>query len=115
MRDARHYKNMIQKNTGASIGFALAASAVYASNFGFCEAKHHSTPEWRQIASGLKSKYGDTLTRDEALSEMGPIKNETMSIRIPGDLLALIDQKAKAETRTRSNMIIAALREKFLK
>ena len=41
--------------------------------------------------------------------------NDTLSIRIPGDLLALIDQQAKAESRTRSNMIVAALREKFFK
>ena len=39
--------------------------------------------------------------------------NDTLSIRIPGDLLALIDQQAKTESRTRSNMIVTALKKYF--
>lgn len=46
-------------------------------------------------------------------SEIKTTANDTLSIRIPGDLLALIDQQAKAESRTRSNMIVAALRKYF--
>lgn len=113
MRDARHFKNMINKNPSASIGFSLAAAAVYAARFGVCEAEHHGTPEWRQIARDLKSKYGDTLTADEVLSEMGTISNDTISIRIPSDLLALIDQRAKDEDRTRSKIIVMAIKKYF--
>lgn len=115
MRDAKHFKNLINKNPNASIGFTLAASAVYASRYVLCENEHHGTPEWKQIARDLKSKYGETLTAEETLAEMQPITNETMSVRIPSDLLDMIDQQAKTESRTRSNMIIAALKEKFCK
>ena len=38
---------------------------------------------------------------------------QALSIRIPGDLLALIDQQAKTESRTRSNMIVTALKKYF--
>lgn len=41
--------------------------------------------------------------------------NDTVSVRIPGDLLTLIDQKAEEESRTRSNMIIAILKDYFKK
>ena len=29
---------------------------------GQCEAEHHGTEEWRQIARDLKERYGEALT-----------------------------------------------------
>ncbi len=70
MRDAKHYRNLLKSNPSASVGFTLAASAVYAARFGICEAEHHSTDEWKTIARQLKADYGDQLTADEVRSEM---------------------------------------------
>lgn len=70
MRDARHYRRLLDNNPNASIGFTLAASAVYAERYGVCEAEHHSSEEWKQIARNLKADYGETLTPDEVRAEM---------------------------------------------
>lgn len=70
MRDKQHYLNMFERNPHASIGFTLAAAAVYAARYGVCEPENHSTEEWKQIARDLKENYGETLTRDEVLFEM---------------------------------------------
>jgi len=71
MRDANHFRKMFDDNPGAGIGFSLAASAVYAQRYGVCEAQQHGTEEWRAIAIDLKHRYGETLTTEQVLSEMG--------------------------------------------
>lgn len=70
MRDKQHYLNMFGRNPNASIGFTLAAAAVYAAQYGVCEPENRSTEEWKQIARDLKANYGETLTRDDVLFEM---------------------------------------------
>jgi hypothetical protein len=70
MRDAAHYRDMLNRNPNASVGFTLAAAAVYTAKYGICEAEQHSTPEFREIALSLKRKYGETLTADEVREEM---------------------------------------------
>lgn len=70
MRDARHYYRLLNQNQSAQVGFTLAAAAVYAARYGFCEAEQHSTEEWKQIARNLKEDYGETLTTDEVRAEM---------------------------------------------
>jgi len=71
MRDAKHFRRMFEDNPSAGIGFTLAASAVYAQRYGACEAEHHATAEWREIALHLKTQYGETLTAEQAIEAMG--------------------------------------------
>lgn len=71
MRDKQHYLRLLDQNPSASVGFALAASAVYAARYGSCEAPDHGTEEWREIARDLKSRYGENLDTDQVRSEMG--------------------------------------------
>lgn len=70
MRDARHYYRLLDQNPSASVGFTLAAAAVYAARYGVCEPAQHGTDEWRQIALKLKSDYGENLSTDEVRAEM---------------------------------------------
>jgi len=70
MRDRPHFERLLNENPNASVGFSLAARAVYAARYGVCEAEHHDTPEWGQIARDLKARYGETLTPDEVREEM---------------------------------------------
>lgn len=70
MRDKQHYLNMLDRNPNTSVGFTLAAAAVYAAQYGVCEPDNHSTEEWKHIARDLNTVYGETLTRDEVLFEM---------------------------------------------
>lgn len=69
-RTAAHYHRLLDDNPAASVGFALAASAVYAEKFGTCESSDHGTPEWSAIARSLKAKYGESLTPDQVRAEM---------------------------------------------
>lgn len=71
MRTQQHYLDMMRRNPGASVGFSLAAAAVYASQHGACEAEHRSTDEWGAIARDLKRRYGESLTPSEVRREMG--------------------------------------------
>jgi hypothetical protein len=70
MRDAEHYRDMLDRNPSAGVGFTLAAAAVYAARFGVCNAQERGTPEFREIALRLKRKYGETLTADEVRQRM---------------------------------------------
>lgn len=70
MRTEQYFRQMIEHNPGASIGFTLAAAMVYAARFGFCEAEQRATDEWKEIARRLKSDYGENLSADEVTSEM---------------------------------------------
>ena len=70
MRDANHYRHLLDQNPGAQVGFTLAASAIYAARYGSCEAADHVTDEWRAIASDLKSRYGENLDASDVRSEM---------------------------------------------
>ena len=67
MRTKDHYMKLLSGNPNATVGFSLAAQAIYAARFGVFEK---SDDEYRQIASDLKAKYGENLTVNEVLSEM---------------------------------------------
>lgn len=70
MRTATHYRNLLDRNPSAGVGFSLAAAAVYAARFGFCEAEQHGTDEFQDIARDLRARYGENLTTDEVRREM---------------------------------------------
>ena len=81
MRDAKHYKKLIQSNPDATINFSLAASAVYAARFGTCEAEDRGSDEWRGIALDLKRRIGEELTAEDVLAEMGKPKEPQINPR----------------------------------
>ena len=65
-RTAQHYLDMMRQNPGASVGFTLAAKAVYASRHGAWNGDDVSA-----IARDLKARYGESLTVAEVRREMG--------------------------------------------
>ena len=71
MRTAAHYRRLLDENPTASVGFSLAAAAVYAARYGSCDDEEHGTPQWREIARDLKKRYGESLSVDEVHAEMG--------------------------------------------
>jgi hypothetical protein len=70
MRTEQHFRKMLEQNPNASIGFTLAASMIYAARYGTCEAEHHGTDDWNNIARSLKSRYGETVPADDVSTEM---------------------------------------------
>lgn len=89
-RDKQHYENLLAKNPNATIGFTLAAQAVYAARNGVFDAnaEGHNYEAFRAIARGLKMKYGENLTIEQVRNEMAG-GQDTIDIRVlnvPGDL-----------------------------
>ena len=87
MRNDAHYRDLMSRNPNASVGFTLAASAVYAALHGDCETEEKSSDAWVQIAHDLKSRYGENLTADEVLAEMNaaqgsPQRTERIMFRV---------------------------------
>jgi rubrerythrin len=74
-RTRQHYESMLSRNPNTSIGFTLAAQAVYAARHGIFDAnaEDHDQDEYRAIATGLKSKYGEVMTVDEVRFEMAQL------------------------------------------
>ena len=70
MRTKQHYKEMLERNNSASIGFTLAADMVFAAVHGHCDVADHIEQSWRDIARSLKNKYGENMTVDEVRTEM---------------------------------------------
>ena len=85
MRTKQHYKEMLERNNSASIGFTLAADMVFAAVHGHCDVADHIEQSWRDIARSLKNKYGENLSVDEVRAEMikRPAAAALGSIRTP--------------------------------
>lgn len=81
-RTLAHYKKLLSSNPNATVGFTLAAQAVYASRHGEFNANSddHNDEAYRGIARDLKHKYGENLTREQVETEMSA--PETTEIRI---------------------------------
>ena len=75
MRTKKHYEAMLDRNPNTSIGFTLAAQAVYAAANGVFDqnAENHNVEEYQGIALTLKQKYGENLDADEVRREMANI------------------------------------------
>lgn len=89
-RTKQHYIDLLDKNPNATIGFTLAAQAVYAARNGVFDAnaEDHNYEAFRAIARGLKMKYGENLTVEQVRSEIAG-GQDTIDIRVlnvPGDL-----------------------------
>jgi hypothetical protein len=84
MRTKKHYENLLDRNPNASVGFTLAAQAVYAARHGNYPGPNESDgtdiDEWRTIARNLKQKYGESLTVDEVRHEMSPLKSAAAAL-----------------------------------
>ncbi|HQP51911.1 MAG TPA: hypothetical protein PLA06_07020 [Syntrophorhabdaceae bacterium] len=83
-RTKQHYENMLTQNPNTTIGFTLAAQAVYAATFGEFDANSddHDEEVYRKIALSLKNKYGDSLTVEQVQYEMiNTERTGTMIIR----------------------------------
>jgi len=59
MMNAEHYWNMLTRKGEATVGFALAASAIYAAKFGVCGSQEIMSEKWLRIAAILKATYGN--------------------------------------------------------
>ena len=70
MRNKKHYENLLASNPNASVGFTLAAQAVYAAKYGQYITGDTGREEYRNIARCLKQKYGEVLSTDEVRLEM---------------------------------------------
>lgn len=66
----RHYRDMISDNPRATVGFVLAARAVYAAKHGAFDTKDDDTPRFRRLACEMANKYGQSLTTTEMKFEM---------------------------------------------
>lgn len=72
-RTAAHYRRMFDENPNASIGFTLAARAVYAARTDEDATDPADDDLFRAIARGLKRRYGEDLTREQVLAEMADV------------------------------------------
>lgn len=70
MRNEQHYRNVLEQNPNASVGFSLAACMVYAARYGSCDDEQRSSEEWKTIARRLKSEYGENLEPEQVSAEM---------------------------------------------
>ena len=70
MRNEQHYRNMLERNPNALVGFTLAAAMIYASRYGSCDDDERNSDELATIARRLKSEYGETLDTDQVSAEM---------------------------------------------
>ncbi len=89
MRTKKHYEKLLADNPNATVGFTLAAQAVYAAKHGDYPGPNESDgtdiKDWREIARDLKQKYGENLTVAEVRLEMSHITTPDKRIAIRYD------------------------------
>jgi len=73
VRDRAHYVDMLERNKGASVGHTLAAKMVIAGLiFRNVKLPADTVNEAERVeARRLREQYGETMTVDEVLAEMG--------------------------------------------
>lgn len=70
MRDEQHYRQMLEDNPSAQVGFALAAAMIYAARYGACDDEQRGTEEFKTIARRLRADYGESLDVADVTAEM---------------------------------------------
>jgi len=75
MPDEVHYRKMLAENPNTSIRFNLAASMVYAAQYGKCDSESRESAKWREIAQRLKAQYGENLSASDVAEEMDRAKS----------------------------------------
>ena len=117
MRTKKHYENLLDKNPNASVGFTLAAQAVYASRNGVFDnnSDDFNDEEYRKIALGLKKKYGDNLAPDEVRREMKKSKPgvELIIRNVPLECRQELKSKSALEGKS-MNAVVLELIKKYL-
>lgn len=119
MRTHKHYLDMLSRNPETSIGFTLAAQAVYAAKLGVFDvnAPDHDEIEYREIALSLREKYGESLSVDEVRREMAAYHGFTSVIirRVPSELRREFKARCAREGTSQQDKIIELMREYIAK
>lgn len=115
MRTRKHYDDLLSKNTNTTIGFTLAAQAVYAAKNGVFDhnADDFNNDEYRDIARALKQKYGENLSTSEVRREMENFSQTGAMItrNIPRDLQREFKSRCAAEGISQQGKIVQLMRE----
>jgi hypothetical protein len=117
MRNKKHYENLLNQNPNASVGFSLAAQAVYAAKYGNYPGPNESdgtdVSAWKSITRELKSKYGENLTVDDVRAEMVAVTEPTTELivrKIPESLRRDFKSKCAADGVSQQDKIIELMR-----
>jgi len=117
MRTKKHYENLLSSNPNSTVGFSLAAQAVYAAKNGNYPGPNESdgtdVSAWKTIARELKSKYGENLTADEVRVEMAAVVEPTTELivrKIPESLRRDFKSKCAANGVSQQDKIIELMK-----
>lgn len=117
MRIKKHYENLLNQNPNATVGFTLAAQAVYAAKNGNYPGPNESdgtdVSAWKSIARELKSKYGENLTVEQVREEMAAVIEPTTELivrKIPESLRRDFKSKCAADGISQQDKIIELMR-----
>lgn len=116
MRTKKHYENLLNQNPNATIGFSLAAQAVYAAKNGIFDPNDDDFDDtaYRMICRALKSKYGENLTADEVREEMAAVLEPTVELiirKIPESLRRDFKSKCASDGISQQDKIIELMRQ----
>lgn len=117
MRDAAHYRQLLDSNPNAMVNLTLAASAVYAARNGQFDNGDASTEEWKTVYRELKGKYGENLTPEQARKEMeqkgGPEPTVQIPLRIKESLLERIEAARTQTGESRQGFIVRVIKKEL--
>jgi len=116
MGTRKHYEKMLAGNPDASIGFTLAAQAVYAAKNGIFDANSpdHNDAEYRKIARDLKTRHGENLGADDVRAEMIAIAEpmtEMIVRKVPESLRRAFKVRCAEEGISQQDKMIELMRE----
>lgn len=116
MRTKKHYENLLNQNPNTSVGFSLAAQAVYAAKNGMFDQNDDNFDDatYRTICRSLKSKYGENLSVDEVRTEMASAIEPTTELivrKIPESLRRDFKSKCAADGISQQDKIIELMRQ----
>ncbi len=117
MRTKKHYENLLNQNPNTTVGFSLAAQAVYAAKNGNYPGPNESdgtdVATWKNIARELKSKYGENLTVEQVREEMAAVVEPTTELivrKIPESVRRDFKSKCAADGVSQQDKIIELMR-----
>jgi hypothetical protein len=116
MRTKKHYEDLFQRNPNTTVGFSLAAQAVYAAMYGDFPGPNEDdgtdVDEYRRICRDLRQKYGENLTVSEVRLEMKNVQPTTSTIvrNIPVDLMRKFKMQCAADGISQQDCFINLMR-----
>lgn len=75
----QHYRKLIAENPYATVGFILAARAVYAARYGAYDSCNGGSPRFNSIAKKIANRYGEALNTNELKLEMDMVKQKVVA------------------------------------